>query len=55
MVDVLCPVVVGRDRELDAARSGEGSVVILVGEAGIGKSRLAAVVPGLHAPHPRPW
>ena len=45
---MLCPVVVGRDGELDALRSaldaarhGEGSVVMLVGEAGIGKSRLA--------------
>src|SRR4051812_4679158 len=48
MADLLCPVVVGRARELEAlrralveARSGRGSVAVLVGEAGIGKSRLA--------------
>ncbi|MDP8910063.1 MAG: ATP-binding protein, partial [Chloroflexota bacterium] len=43
--------VVGRDAEiehlrgaLDAAIAGSGSMVFLVGEAGIGKSRLAAEV-----------
>src|SRR6266849_1066059 len=48
VADVLCPVVVGRVHELevlgallDAARGGTGSVVVLLGEAGIGKSRLA--------------
>jgi DNA-binding CsgD family transcriptional regulator len=48
MADVLCPVVVGRAHEfevLDAAladaQAGQGRVVFLVGEAGIGKSRLA--------------
>lgn len=45
---VLCPVVVGRDEELatlgallEQARAGRGSVAALVGEPGIGKSRLA--------------
>jgi DNA-binding CsgD family transcriptional regulator len=44
---VLCPVLVGRAEELrrleealTEARAGSGSVVFLVGEAGIGKSRL---------------
>ncbi|MEU4292707.1 AAA family ATPase [Kribbella sp. NPDC026596] len=44
------PTVVGRDEEIDhlhrllaAARSGRGGAVFLVGEPGIGKSRLAAV------------
>jgi DNA-binding CsgD family transcriptional regulator len=46
--DVLCPVVVGREAELsalrtalDAALRGEGNLVCLTGEPGIGKSRLA--------------
>jgi DNA-binding CsgD family transcriptional regulator len=44
---LLCPVVVGRDRELallrdrvSAASAGQGGVVGLVGEAGVGKTRL---------------
>ena len=47
MRQVLCPVLVGRDEEtrrlraaLAAAEAGRGSAVFLVGEAGIGKSRL---------------
>ena len=42
-------VIVGRDDELravraalDAARTGQGGAIFLVGESGIGKSRLAA-------------
>lgn len=44
----LCPVLIGRDLELQAlddalraARRGEGQAVLLAGDAGIGKSRLA--------------
>lgn len=43
----LCPVIVGRDPELgflrdafDSALAGQGRTVLLLGEAGIGKSRL---------------
>jgi MoxR-like ATPase len=48
---VVPPDVVGRDFELaqlrgalDAASAGKGGVLFLVGEAGIGKSRLAQVL-----------
>jgi predicted ATPase len=51
VADVLCPIVVGRDDEiasldqrLSAAMSGEGGVVCVTGEAGIGKSRIAREV-----------
>jgi len=46
---VVCPLLVGRTDEmavfhqlLDEAKSGKGQVVLLCGEAGIGKSRLVA-------------
>jgi predicted ATPase/DNA-binding CsgD family transcriptional regulator len=45
---ILCPVVIGRDPELASlrehlrrARDGRGSLVALIGEPGIGKTRLA--------------
>src|SRR5579883_2123071 len=48
---IACPVVFGRTRELstlrlliERVRSGETQVVLISGEAGIGKSRLAAEV-----------
>src|SRR5580693_7912096 len=51
MADVLCPVVVGRQAELaeldaalTAALGGAGRLVFVVGEPGIGKSRLAREV-----------
>jgi len=44
---VLCPILIGRDHELTeieralaSAREDEGGVIMLVGEAGIGKTRL---------------
>ena len=46
---VVCPILIGRSAELsalqeciEAAARGQGSVVLLCGEAGIGKSRLTA-------------
>jgi DNA-binding CsgD family transcriptional regulator/tetratricopeptide (TPR) repeat protein len=51
--DVVCPRVVGRDAELallrrrfDSARDGHGRVIFVVGEPGIGKSRLVREVAG---------
>jgi hypothetical protein len=51
VADVLCPIVVGRHEEISAlghalhkAMAGEGRVVCITGEAGIGKSRLAREV-----------
>jgi len=48
MAQVLCPVVIGRDAELQAvdaalsaAMAGHGGCVVITGEPGIGKSRLA--------------
>ncbi|TCO44720.1 ATP-binding protein [Actinocrispum wychmicini] len=48
------PLVIGRDREvaeltraIDAARASRGGTIFLVGEAGIGKSRLAAETAGI--------
>lgn len=48
MVAMLCPVLISRDAELHAleaaltrARDGSGGVLILAGDAGVGKSRLA--------------
>jgi DNA-binding CsgD family transcriptional regulator len=53
---VLCPVVVGRSAELAAlaglvadAADGRGGVAVLVGEAGVGKSRLAREAAALAA------
>src|SRR4051812_38579971 len=44
---MVCPVIVGRDdhlaaidRHLGALRAGRGGVLLIAGEAGIGKSRL---------------
>src|SRR6266496_3158284 len=46
---IICPVLIGRRAQLttlrllvDQARSGKGQIVLLSGEAGIGKSRLVA-------------
>ena len=53
MAQVLCPVVIGRDTELAAidaaltgAAKGHGGCVVITGEPGIGKSRLALETAG---------
>ncbi len=49
MLQALCPVLIGREEELStledallAAHAGQGQVVVLGGEAGMGKTRLAS-------------
>src|SRR5262245_49736060 len=48
---IVCPVLIGRvaqlnalDRRLELARANQGQVVLIAGEAGVGKSRLLAEV-----------
>ena len=55
----LTALVVGREEELELllrrwarAKSGEGQVVLLSGEAGIGKSRLTAALLDVSLPSP---
>jgi len=55
---VLCPVLIGRVHDLtalrslvDRAKSGQGQVALLSGEAGIGKSRLVAEIKTSAASH----
>src|SRR5262245_47766318 len=56
MAQVRCPELIGRSDEtralrdaLDQAAGGRGGVVLLIGEAGVGKSRLAADVSAVAA------
>ncbi len=55
---LVCPVLIGRTTELaslrmlmDRAKSGEGQVALISGEAGIGKSRLVTEVKTYAASH----
>jgi predicted ATPase len=55
---LVCPVLIGREQELttlrlltDRAKSGQGQVALVSGEAGIGKSRLVAEVKTSAAAH----
>src|SRR5260370_20040796 len=55
---IMCPILIGRVHELttlrllaDRAKSGQGQVALLSGEAGIGKSRLVVEVKTTAASH----
>jgi DNA-binding CsgD family transcriptional regulator/tetratricopeptide (TPR) repeat protein len=55
---IMCPILIGRVDEIahlhlitDRARSGQGQVVLVAGEAGIGKSRLVAETTDYAAAH----
>ncbi|HTX11941.1 MAG TPA: ATP-binding protein [Solirubrobacteraceae bacterium] len=59
---VASPLFVGRREELavlegavDSAAGGNGAVVMIGGEAGMGKSRLVAQLGGLASAAARPW
>mgnify|MGYP002624614036 CR=1 FL=1 len=59
---VICPILIGRDAEvgsldalLDQARLGQGQVVLICGEAGIGKSRLCAQLRDELGGEPHTW
>ncbi|HEY5880006.1 MAG TPA: AAA family ATPase [Nakamurella sp.] len=61
MPQLLCPTLIGRDDEmstiadaLDRAIAGAGGVVVVIGEAGLGKSRIAREASALARQHAMP-